>query len=242
MIHFWDNIAALGDLQLVNQPVNQNNENTTQNAWAAVLHEIFPNHETVQGQSVRWRILREAYRGPPGQEWMVRPDIVTLKVTDAPAQPGQPAAFDRHDRLIIENKAAVHNTASEWRDLLIETTTRLQSFCANHDIHVICTVGLRYMLFYWNPALANQPQIALRGRVQGAQQDYVLPSQLRPLPPAPHVPNMQALGPQQFMIDHTRALNINPDPVNNILSLQAMEQFLAIIRTTALVQPHPVNN
>jgi hypothetical protein len=228
----------------VNDPANANIENTTQNAWAAVLSEIFPLRENVNGQVVQWRVQREAYRGPPPQQWAVRPDIITLKVTQAQVVQAanlQPA-FNRHDHLVVENKAPSHNTAAGWRDLLQETSDRLLSFCANHDIWVICTIGLRYMMFQWLPNYANQPNIALHGRVQGSPQDYVLPSQLRPIQPAPHLPSMNGPVPAtRYLIDHTRVMSINPNGAN-LLSLQAMEQFLLFIRTAVLQNPHPVNH
>lgn len=94
------------------------------------------------------------------------------------------------DQLVVENKAHAHHSAAQWKDLLLETTSRLSSVSEHNDIWVICAIGLRYMQFYWDHGDASKDAIGLKIHVQGEGngQMYRIPSQLRPMRPAPHLP------------------------------------------------------
>jgi hypothetical protein len=159
---------------------------------------------------------------------------VTRTFTNAlpPNPPGSQALiYHRHDHLFVENKAAEHDIPSGWKILLQEATSRLKSICANvHDVYLICAIGLRYMIFYWDPTstgLAAQP--ALWGQLDNGTQ-YGLPTELRPMTDfKPHVLS-------DYRVDHTLALKLNPS--NPSTGNSTLECYLNNVRSEALRNAH----
>lgn len=108
------------------------------------------------------RLWKSRYSSTVDQEIpqsALRVDVVvirglrTYQPAPPPAAPGTQMIVDRlYDHLFIENKPPSHDKGFSWKDLIFEACGRLQSVCGNtYDAYLICAVGLKFMIFYWDP-------------------------------------------------------------------------------------------
>lgn len=113
-----------------------------------------------------------------------------------------------------------------------------------HDVYIICAIGLKYMLFTWDPKNAGIAAQELRFNVAG--EDTPFQSQLKPVLEAPpHVPKLSIAGdPDQYLIDLDKVWSIDPRQIDEqgraTEPFTALETFLARTRTVSLQNPRPV--
>jgi hypothetical protein len=205
-------------------------EFVVQNAWQCVLCLSFPMAGEVNGRPVGWTILRSTYRYPPVAYVANGLSLSAFKLTIGTARPDLRAEITSQDYLLVQTARPRFDNSAGWRDLLLATSIKLSISCGYNQIFVICAIGLKYMLFFWEPQRANLPPTLVRGSPPTIH-NYVLPPQLVSLGPAPH---LQRLPGGMIVLDHTQALHINPDPIRNSNGLEAMERYLFTVKTVIL--------
>lgn len=95
----------------------------------------------------------------------------------------------------MEVKAASQDTVEGWKELLSQACSQAQTgyHIGAHDVYIICAVGLKYMLFLWDPANADISANKLRINVPDKITRF--PSQLKPISgSSPHVPKLNFRG------------------------------------------------
>ncbi|KAK4233454.1 hypothetical protein C8A03DRAFT_38832 [Achaetomium macrosporum] len=152
--HFWtqgtashSKIAVLGNLG-----PNYAQEDVVCHAWTAILVEYFVRLLPLGPHS--YSIDTQAYRGPnASQPNQHKPDVVVVKMqtTVNPAAGGAPPRTVSRDILWVECKAPNHDTPSGWKDLIEEASDRLVDAHPNRMLFLIVGIGLKWMIFKWDP-------------------------------------------------------------------------------------------
>lgn len=256
-IHFWDDDGSATELTPV--LLNPDREDIARCAWSDIASHSYPLREDINNERILWKVQRELWPGlDPGFSNLdpSKPKATVVRCVRRRRAPAAatgdaqlpPLEFDRFTWLIMEVKPPSQDTAEEWRELLLQVCSRAEKGYepGSHDVHIICAIGLRYMLFCWDPANAGVPARALRINIAGGDETR-FPSQLRPVPEAsPHVPKLGMEGnPDQYLIDLDKVWSIDPRQIEAhggrvSESFTALESFLARTRTVWLRNPRPV--
>ncbi|KAH8756336.1 hypothetical protein F5883DRAFT_468673, partial [Diaporthe sp. PMI_573] len=143
-------------------------EDVNQHAWAAILRTYFLDYDPAQlqpgqvppNQSTFYDVIVQPYRGIPlDDNWKTRPDVVTVRIHQAiQLQGGQVTEVNR-DLIWVECKAPSKDQPSEWKKVMNEAVKRLDMAHPTRPLFLILNVGLKWLIFYWNPtnpAVAGQ--------------------------------------------------------------------------------------
>ena len=197
-----------------------------------------------QDQTAAWTRIRKSQQR--------RPFAVYAHTENLALMPLAVAALRRYLNstgstwLIMEVKAASQDTAERWKELLSQACSRAQTGydTGAHDVYIICAVGLKYMLFSWDPANAGVSARELRINVAGETTRF--PSQLKPTSgSSPHVPKLNVAGdPDQYQIDLGKVWSIDPRQIDVQgrvpKPFTALENFLVRTRKVGLSNPRRV--
>jgi hypothetical protein len=127
----------------------------------AILIIYFPQNATTPN-GISWSIEQEAYRGlPPTQNpSQTKPDVIAVRLNPIPVPQGQVPQIEGRDFLWVECKAASHDKASGWKDVLNESVMQLAHEHSTRPLYLIIAVGWKCMLFLWDPIgiVQQQPQ------------------------------------------------------------------------------------
>ncbi len=250
--HFWEDDACATELMHVLH--NHDNEDAARNTWTDIARNSYADHEVIDDETVLWKGSRELWPQPDGYSDLdpQKPAAMVVRCVrkrrgtganavtttgDAPMAP----TYDRLTWLIMEVKAASQDTAPKWKELLLQACSRAAAGYGDHDVYIICAVGLKYMLFSWDPTKAGIAAQELRIDIAGETTPF--PSQLRPASESsPHVPKLGIAGdPDQCMINLDKVWSIDPRQIEAQgrapEPFTALEDFLARTRTVGLVNP-----
>lgn len=260
---FWDPRGSRSDLLLVLDPHNRDSEGTTEQAWRDVIRHTHPQTDVINGRSVGWLfghavLPRADELDPPGGDELDSPGadeldppgprpVVMRRVQMGPdTQEGSPD-YQRFNWIIVEYAPPSHDTPEGWKELLLRACARQEKFDrGTHDIFMICAVGVKYMIFSWDPRNAGNPTQELCIHIAG--EDTHFPSQLKPAPEAsPHLPNLNASGhPDQYRINLDRVWSLDPGQTDDqgrpMEPLTAMDRFMRHTRTAQLENPYRAYN
>lgn len=249
VVHFWDDMGCKSELLPVLDPNNDRVRYSTQNAWTDVARHVYPSLEVIDCQEWRWLVQRELFLGPDSRPDPEKPDAIVVRRVriDRGSATGEdgPPQYHRYNWVTIEVEPPGQDTPEGWRGLLQRACSRAASHsCGVHDVFIICAVGLKYMIFSWDPRNTDIPAQELRLSVAGA--DVHFPSQLSPMSGlSPHVPKLGAPGdPDQYRLDPSCVWSIDPGQVDESGQgeepLKALENFLKHTRFLRLQNPYQV--
>ncbi len=138
-------------------------EDVVWQAWGAILGLYFPS--TAPPGQRYYAIDRERYRGvPPAVPSAVKPDLVVVRMHEVVNPPNPPANqyapnmpdIVSRDVLWVECKAPNHDAPASWNTLIFEAAGRLAHAHPRRMLFLIVAVGLKWMIFKWDPS-SNQP-------------------------------------------------------------------------------------
>jgi hypothetical protein len=252
--HFWDDDACATELMHVLR--RSDSEDSARNTWTDIARHSYPDREVIDDETVLWKGSRELWPRPDGHSDLdpQKPAAMVVRcvrkrrgaAANAATTTGDAPMALKYDRLtwlIMEVKAARQDTAEKWKELLLQACSRAATGYGAHDVYIICAVGLKYMLFSWDPTKAGIAAQEMRINVAGETTHF--PSQLKPAPESsPHVPKLGvASDPDQYVIDLDKVWNIDPRQIDAQgrapEPFTALEDFLARTRTVGLVNPRP---
>lgn len=111
-------------------------------------------------QSTFYDVVVQPYRGIPlDDNWKTRPDVVTVRIHQAIQQQGGQVAKVNRDLISVECKAPSKDQPSEWKNVMNKAVKRLDMTHRTISLFLILNVGLKWLIFYWNPtnpAVAGQ--------------------------------------------------------------------------------------
>jgi hypothetical protein len=243
--HFWEAGGSKWELSHILDPNNERPDNWTWNGWSEVAKTLFPRQEIVNGKTQsRWRVSWESFYGPDGQRDRSKPDAIVVKKMRFQLRAGDEAPkYGLYHWVVIETDVPNNDSAEGWKDLLQLACSRATSYNEGvHDVFIICVIGVKYMIFSWDPSNAGMPTRELRMHVNG--NDVRFPSKLKPVPEvSPQLPNLKNDGdPDQYLIALSRVWSIDPGQVDEsdeaMEPLKAMENFMIHARTVQLDNPY----
>ncbi len=136
---------------------NYNQEDVVPNTtWTAILNEYFLRGILI-GEPHLYCVDRQSYSRPvPGHRSAYKPDVIIVKVqTTVAPPPGAPAGTQAvsvsGDILWVEYKAPNHDTPGQWKNLIEEASDGLVAAYPTRMLFVIFAVGLKWMIFKWDP-------------------------------------------------------------------------------------------
>ena len=255
-MHFWDDCACATELRAV--VLDPDSEDSARHTWTDIAQHSYPGRKIIDHEAVLWKVRRERW---PGSDSRLDPDPQKPTTTvvrclrphresaaNAAGSSSAPSVpeFDRLTWLIMDVKAASQDTAERWKELLSQACSRAQTGydTGAHDVYIICAVGLKYMLFSWDPANAGVSARELRINVAGETTRF--PSQLKPTSgSSPHVPKLNVAGdPDQYQIDLGKVWSIDPRQIDVQgrvpKPFTALENFLVRTRNVGLSNPRRV--
>ena len=245
-LHFWDDHANGTELREV--LFKPDREDSVRNAWTDVVQDSYPRREVIHDETVLWKVQRELWPRPDGRSDLdpQKPAAIVVRcvrsrreaAANGDAQPV--LEFDRFTWLIIEIKPAGQDTAENWKELLFRACSRAETGYnpGAHDVYIIYAVGLKYMLFSWDPTNAGVSAQELRIDVAGENTHFA--SQLKPVPgSSPHLPRLKIVGdPDQYQINICKVWSIDPRQIDAQgrapESFTSLEEFLVRTRTLGL--------
>lgn len=250
IIHFWDDDGSAMWLRPVLR--KPDDESVVRHAWTDVAQHSYPRNEVISHEIVHWKVQHELWPRPDG--WSdQKPGVIAVRCVRRSRTAAASAATDSHSQaqleydrltwLLLEVVPTSQDTAEGWKELLLQVCARAERGYGVHDVYIICAIGLKYMLFTWDPKNAGNPAQELRLNI--ANENMHFPSQLKPVPEAsPHVPKLSIAGePDQYQIDLDKVWSIDPRHIDEqgraTEPFTALETFLARTRTVLLQNPRP---
>lgn len=98
---------------------------------------------------------------PPGRSWEHKPDVVVVKLSSpTPGADGFARSIKR-DILWVECKAPCYDQPGAWETVMSEAVDRLASAHPNRNVWLILATGMKWMVFYWNPMVGQNPPLAI---------------------------------------------------------------------------------
>ena len=127
---------------------------------------------------------------PPSYRWEYKPDVVVVELTTP--QPGADGLLrsSKRDVLWVECKAPKHDNPAMWRTVIDEGTQRLKSAHPDRNVWLIVAIGLKWMLFYWDPTNAATNPFPMAIMMYDNTGGWTVDPGLRP-PPLPPAINVQ---------------------------------------------------
>lgn len=130
-------------------------------AWEAICQLYFPGTAQTAG-GVKYLVRREAYRGmPPGHSWEHKPDVVVVKLSSPTPGPDGFVRSVKRDILWVECKAPCHDQPGAWETVMSEAVGRLASAHPDRNVWLVLATGLKWMVFYWNPRVGQNPPLSI---------------------------------------------------------------------------------
>lgn len=103
-------------------------------------------------QSAFYDVTVHPYHGPPlGLNCKTRPDVVTARILQTFQQGGQVDEVKR-DIIWVECKPPEEDQPNEWSLIMDEATDRLHVAHPTRSLWLILNIGLKWLIFYWDPA------------------------------------------------------------------------------------------
>lgn len=165
--HFWEpsTTACRNIGRIYTKGPAYTNEGVVWNAWNAILIIYFPQNATT-ANGISWSIEWEAYRGlPPTQNSsQTKRNVIAVRLNPTQVPQGQVPQIEGRDFLWVECKAASHDKASGWKDVLNESVTQLAHAHSTRPLYLIIAVGWKCMFFLWDPIGMVQQQSQCRIR------------------------------------------------------------------------------
>lgn len=161
--HFWDvgdgAACVVGNLGAVGSGWGK--EDIAQHAWEQIGNVYFSRRTANPGAPTHLTI-RHPYRNWPIKTHLHKPDAVVMRIGALPNRvPGQPPRTQFRDIIWIENKAPKHEQPGHWIDVLNEAVIRLQGGHANRAVYLVLSIGIKWMIFKWNPTQLSNPPLAM---------------------------------------------------------------------------------
>ncbi|KAK4150232.1 hypothetical protein C8A00DRAFT_37182 [Chaetomidium leptoderma] len=241
--HFWtpgtgshSKVGVLGQLG-----PTYDHEDVVCHAWTAILGEYFIRFLPLGQHS--YSIDTQAYRGPrPGFQSEHKPDVVVVKMQTTVAVAGGPPVTVSRDILWVECKAPNHDTPNGWKNLIEQASTRLAAAHPNRMLFVISGIGLKWMIFKWDPiagATAGATASPLQVLASNPGQAWTLRPELRYDPTVPGQSHVVARGnnPVADLIDTSLAYSLDywtqyQGQVLNWPALRLLEAWIVHILAT----------
>lgn len=130
-------------------------------AWEAICQLYFPGRATAPG-GVKYLVRREAYRGlAPASTWEHKPDVIVVQLSNPTPGPDGFARSVKRDILWVECKAPSHDQPGAWSTVMTEAVGRLSSAHPNRNVWLVLATGLKWMVFYWNPTVGQNPALSI---------------------------------------------------------------------------------
>ncbi|KAH8769053.1 hypothetical protein F5883DRAFT_643720 [Diaporthe sp. PMI_573] len=179
-------------------------EDVTWQAWEALCHKYFPESAPAQGHPY-YITRRDPYRGLfPDTPSTHKPDVVVVKLS-TPVQGADNLWRDsKRDVLWVECKAPCHDTPSMWKRVIEEATERLKSAHSDRNVWLIVAIGLKWMVFYWDPMNSRTHQFHMAVMMHDASSGWSVDPEIRlPPPPNPNVNGAPVIDVLQRYVDHS---------------------------------------
>lgn len=189
-----------------------------------------------------WSVRRETYRGlPPARLSAVRPDVTTIRVTQA--QPTQgPPQYQKRDYLWVECKAAKLDVPHGWRTVLDESVDRLSVAHPNQPVFLVIGVGYKCMWFVWDPLNQGpaQPQLYIqRANKTGT---WLIDARIKAFQPTAwaNLTTGELVCENATELECWTTVQVGGQNIlQNINNLTMLERFLISVRSTVLPGLNP---
>ena len=155
---------------------------------------------------------------------------------------GQVPQTQGRDFLWVECKAASHDKASGWKDVLNESVMRLAHAHSTRPLYLIIAVGWKCMYFVWDPTGAIQGHQQLFIHASHGANTWSIDAGIKAVHATPWVNTVSGeIGPAHSMELEcwTTASVAGQNVLRNGNSLAMIEQFLVSIQNVALQGQNP---
>lgn len=234
-------------------------EDVVWGAWEAICRKYFPESAIAPGAPYYW-IRRDAYRGmPPDEPSTHKPDVVVVRLSQ-PQVLGPDGLYREVNRdiLWVECKAPCHDEPGKWKKVIEEATERLKSAHPNRNVWLIVAIGLKWMVFYWDPSNSRTTSSHLAVMASNESSGWAVDPDIRVPPPPlnPQVPaiNVQAPGgyvntaagvirsQNAYSLDFWTMAPNQPGQLANLQGLQLLEDVFRAVQGDAYSGPaNPAN-
>lgn len=134
-------------------------------------------------------IRRDAYRGMlPDLLSSHKLDVVVVRLTTPQLGPDGLYREVKRDILWVECKAPCHDNPGTWKRVIEEATERLKSAHPDRNVWLIMAIGLKWMVFYWDPRHPRTTPFLMGVMMYDGSSGWTVDPDIR-LPPQPPQPN-----------------------------------------------------
>ncbi|KAI0413568.1 hypothetical protein F5X98DRAFT_351839 [Xylaria grammica] len=151
-------ISALDVATIRDDGPDESNEDHVSNAWATICNRYF--YDVFVPPNYRY-IVRSGSCHGQGRPSEVRPDILVIRITMAMAPPGPYPHGIYRDCVWIECKAPNLDLPRGWRLVMKQAITRLEVAHPNRRLYLLLAIGLRWMMFVWDPTVQRDQNTPL---------------------------------------------------------------------------------
>lgn len=165
--------------------------------WGAIIAH-YHRSIAVNPMGPRWHVIREAYRGLiPFNPSQKKPDVVAALAYFTAQPAAQNFTLQHRDGLWVECKAPNKDIPSGWKDLMSQAAVRLNTSHPTRQLYLIFAIGLRAMVFEWDPVTPGAVGLIIRGKGH----TWTLDHRIRLINPSPwHNAATQEVDPNKALV------------------------------------------